>query len=327
MRRIEFVQKFQQKLASQFPIGFQNRWTKFIFHFSDVHNIVSILNSGKLYSRARAIELGLMQNDNANSNVIDNTVEAYKDYVRLYFGAKTPTQYMNEGIKSKHKIVNDAHCPVPVFLLFDFVKLLASENVRFSGGNLASSGVDIYTNIEDLERLEFNYIYHREPLPSERLRNHIQYCRHAEVLVLNEVNIDKFLKYVYVRSQAEKETLLYGLNDNTIERLKNKVIVFSRDGLFWAKELFVNSVTLKRNNIEVELSIAPLEIFEIVLYGKDLETEKSFETLIEGNISQHVFSWHLRNYNIAKKGFYFKIEIDGNIVYQNILKENSDDIF
>ncbi len=71
MRRIEFVQKFQQKLASQFPVGFQNRWTKFIFHFSDVHNIVSILNSGKLYSRARSMELGLMQNDNANSNVID----------------------------------------------------------------------------------------------------------------------------------------------------------------------------------------------------------------------------------------------------------------
>ncbi len=327
MRRIEFVQNFQQKLASQFSIGFQNRWTKFIFHFSDVHNIVSILNSGKLYSRARAIELGLMQNDNANSNVIDNTVESYKDYVRLYFGAKTPTQYMNEGVKSKNKIVNDAHCPVPVFLLFDFVKLLASENVRFSGGNLASNGVDIYTNIEDLECLEFNYIYHREPLPDENLRKHIQYCRHAEVLVPNEVNIDKFLKYVYVRSQAEKETLLYGLNDSTIEHLKNKIIVFSKDGLFWAKELFVNSVALKRNNIEIELSLAPLENFKIVLYGKDLETEKSFETLIEGNISQHIFSWHLRNYNIGKKGFYFKIEVDGHIVYQNILKQNSDDIF
>jgi len=327
MRRVEFVQKFQQKLVSQFPMGFQNRWTKFIFHFSDVHNIISILNSGKLYSRSKAIDLGLMQNDNANTNVIDNTVEVYKDYVRLYFGAKTPTQYMNEGIKSKNKIVNNAHCPVPVFLLFDFVKLLSSENVRFSGGNLASSGVDVYSNIEDLEHLEFNYIYHREPLPSERLRKHIQYCRHAEVLVPNEVNIDKFLKYVYVRSQAEKETLLYGLNEHTIEHLKNKIIVFSKDGLFWAKGLFVNSVTLKSNNIEIELSLPPLDNFEIVLYGKDLETEKSFETLIEGTIPQHTFSWYLGSYTVGVKGFYFKIEIDGNVIYQNILRQNTIDIF
>ncbi len=141
------------------------------------------------------------------------------------------------------------------------------------------------------------------------------------------MNIYKFLKYVYVRSQAEKETLLYGLDDTTVKRLKNKIIVFSKDGLFWAKELFVNSVTLKRNNIEIELSLAPFEDFKIVLYGKDLETEKSFETLIEGNISQHLFSWHLRNYNIGEKGFYFKIEIDGNIVYQNILRDDSSEIF
>jgi len=327
MRRIEYVQEFQKRLASQFPIGFQHTWTKFIFHFSDIHNIASVLNSGQLYSRAKAIELGLMQNDNANRDVIDNTVEKYKDYVRLYFGAKTPTQYMNEGIKPRDKIVNNAHCPVPVFLLFDFVKLLSSEKVFFSGGNLASKGVDVYSNIEDLERLEFNYIYHREPLPSDSLKKHIQYCRHAEVLVPYQVDIDSFLKYIYVRSQAEKETLLYSLDEEVAKQLNNKIIIFSKDGLFWAKEFFINSVTLKENKIIVDLSSIPYDRFKIVLYGRDLETDKTFQTIIDTNISNYSFSWQLANHSIDVKGFYFKIEVDGHIVYQNILKQNADDIF
>ena len=327
MRRIDFVQEFQRKLASQFPIGFQHTWTKFIFHFSDIHNIVSVLNSGKLYSRAKAIELGVMKNDNANSNVIDNTIEQYKHYVRLYFGAKTPTQYMNEGVKSKDKIVNNAHCPVPVFLLFDFVKLLASEKVLFSGGNLASKGVDVYHDIKDLERLEFNYIYHREPLPTDDFKKHIQYCRHAEVLVPDEVKIDEFLQYIYVRSQAEKETLLYGLDIDVAEHFKNKIILFSKDGLFWAKELFVNSVVLKGSDVAIDLSIAPQNNFIITLYGKDLESNSEFKTTIKESISQHLFSWHLRSHIMGSKGFYFKIEIDNHLVYEHILHQHKDDVF
>jgi len=327
MSRKEFVQEFQKRLALQFPTGFQHKWTRFIFNFSDIHNISSILNSGKLYSRAKAIELGLMKHDNANTNVINNTIEQYKNYVRFYFGAKTPTLYMNEGIKPKKSIKDNAHCPVPVFLLFDFVKLLSIENASFSNGNLAAKDVEVYTNVKDLNRLEFHNIYHREPLPNDNRRKHIQYCRHAEVLIPNEVNVYDYLEYVYVRSQAEKETLLYGLDQEAKRRLKNKIMVFTKDGLFFAKELFINNVYRKHNQVVIDLSLVPFENFEIVLYGKDLETNKIFNTVISSSITNSVFSWHIRDFKMGRDGFEMKIEIDGHLVYQNILDEQTDEIF
>ena len=108
MKREEFVAKFQKKLLAKFNSGFQSWWPNFIFHYSDVTNITSILNSGILYSREQASQKGLMTNDNASDAVIGGTNESLKKYVRFYFGAKTPTQFQNEGIKPKINISNNA---------------------------------------------------------------------------------------------------------------------------------------------------------------------------------------------------------------------------
>ena len=104
MGREAFVKAFQKELASTYNIGYQKWWSEFLFHFSDISNVVSILNRGKLYSRNKALRLGLMHNDNADDDVIGNTGLSAKDYVRFYFGALTPTQYHNEGLKPKSQI-------------------------------------------------------------------------------------------------------------------------------------------------------------------------------------------------------------------------------
>jgi len=95
MNREDFVKAFQSKLAIRFSDGYQSWWHKFIFHFSDISNSVSILNSGKLYSRNKAVALGVMKNDNASDEVIGNTDLNAKDFVRFYFGTGTPTQFHN----------------------------------------------------------------------------------------------------------------------------------------------------------------------------------------------------------------------------------------
>jgi len=132
MERKRFVEEFQSQLATNFNVGYQNWWHKFLFHFTDIRNIISILNTGKLYSRNRALKLKLMKNDNADDDVIGNTGLRAKDYVRFYFGTKTPTPYHNEGFKPKYSVTHNAHCPVPVFLFFDFVKVLSREDSQFS---------------------------------------------------------------------------------------------------------------------------------------------------------------------------------------------------
>lgn len=311
MRRLEFVKKFQKELSIRFSNGFQSQWTKYIFHFSNIDNV---------------IELGLMNNDNASHKVIANTSDKYKNYVRFYFGAKTPTQYQNEGIKAKSEIKDTAHCPIPVFLLFDFVTLLAEENTLFSSGNIAANNAKIYSNIEDLKLLEFENIYHRDSLPEDTSRGHILYCRQAEVLVANEIEVDKYLKFIYVRSNAEKETLLYGLTKERKVKRESKVMVVTRDGLFFGKELFITDVVLKDNEIVIYVSIYSKNKFNILLYGKDLENNKEFKYEVDDEIIGN-FSWLLNNYTIGNNGFYIEITIDGNMIYRNILRKQNDDIF
>ena len=74
-------------------------WPKFAYHYTDVTNAVSILSSGKLYSRVKAGAKGVMENDNASRQVIDMTETRATSYVRFYFRPLTPTQYHNEGVR------------------------------------------------------------------------------------------------------------------------------------------------------------------------------------------------------------------------------------
>lgn len=85
MTRENFVKEFQRELLVNFPSGFQSWWPNFIFHYSDVNNIVSVLNTGFLYSRDQAILRGLMTNDNANDAVICGTDGELKKICEILF--------------------------------------------------------------------------------------------------------------------------------------------------------------------------------------------------------------------------------------------------
>ncbi len=235
MTKAEFLKKFQSKQESKFKHGYQNWWTKFVFHYNDIHNIVSILNSGKLYSRDKAKELKLIKIDIANDDVINNTNAKVDRYARMYFGAKTPTLYNNEGLIPKKQIKDNAHCPVTVFLLFDFIKVLSIDGVWFSNGNMGVENLEVYNDISKLDTLEWEYIYHRKSLYQTPNARHINYCRNAEVLVKDELNIYDTLKWICVRSKADKDTLLNLVNISTKELIKDKIKIFTSDGLFHNK--------------------------------------------------------------------------------------------
>lgn len=319
----EYVIEFQKKLLSDFPSGFQSWWPNFIFHYSDVNNIASVLNTGFLYSREQAIARGLMSNDNANDAVISGTDSELKKYVRFYFGAKTPTQYRNEGIKSIASISNNAHCPVPIFLLFDFVKLLSLPEVRFSNGNIAATNPEIYDDITDLEKLEFNYIYNRESLPSNPYSRHIIYCRHAEVLVRDELKIDEFLKYICVRSEAERETLLTLLDENAQQLYREKIKVFTKDGIFYKDRLHINKVSLNGQILTFEFSNAKNNQFNLEAIYTIID---SGESRLITHPKMDIPSKLIANIpeQIGQQGITFVLKLDGNLVYQNTLIPDTD---
>ncbi|MDM5282679.1 DarT ssDNA thymidine ADP-ribosyltransferase family protein [Peribacillus frigoritolerans] len=221
-------------------------WSKFIYHFSDVNNIASILNSGFLYSRNHDMSQLLMKNDNASKTVIDGTNGDYKDHVRFYFRPLTPTQFQNEGIRShsEHSSLN-AHCPVPIFLLFNADKLLSRDDSYFSYESLASHrDVQIYQSLDDFKNAPFENIYHHTPIREGEDKNQIVKQRHAEIIIKDEYGLDE-LELILCRTIPEKDTLISLLPKSVYEKYKPKIKVYKQD-LFLNKFLNLNSVTLEK---------------------------------------------------------------------------------
>ena len=90
-------------------------WPQFAFHYTDVKNAVSILSSGRLYSRTNAEKLGIMKNENASRQVIDMTKTAVAAYVRFYFRPLTPSLHKQIPWKQCPVLQEPHCCDVPVF--------------------------------------------------------------------------------------------------------------------------------------------------------------------------------------------------------------------
>ena len=86
----------------------------YFYHFTNIEKALGIIEKGWIFGRHEALENNLMQTENASPSVISVSQNKIKEYARLYFRPRTPTQYHNEGYKPKHirnKDVN-ANCPL-----------------------------------------------------------------------------------------------------------------------------------------------------------------------------------------------------------------------
>ncbi len=224
-------------------------WPRYAFHFTDVRNAVSILNSGCLYSRMQASAKGIMQNDNASRQVIDMTESQTTAYARFYFRPLTPTQYHNEGYK--HRMLRyagdeNANIPVPIFLLFDLEKLLSMEQTRFSPLSQAGHGSQLYSGIDAFSELPFDKIYSNGAASDDTWR-----YRHAEILYPIVCPIEGIIKFVFCRNECEKATLLNLLKEcnlKTFYRYKDYIRVAKED-TFQRNGLFVESVAFHDRTI------------------------------------------------------------------------------
>lgn len=221
-----------------------NWWPKYAYHYTDIENAIRIMELHRLFSRTRAVEKDLMQNDNANLNVITNTVDAV-NYVRFYFRPLTPTQFRNEGFKHpdlQYHINNNANVPVPVFFLFDLCQMLeSSKNIEFSEMGQAGRGSPRYTTIEDFSRFNFKMIYAKGRMENPKIEKKY---RHAEILVPEQYDIDTCLTAIVCRSDSEKSTLYNLLREssiNTFEKYKDRITVMKSDEMFYKNGLAIDN--------------------------------------------------------------------------------------
>lgn len=229
-------------------------WPNFAFHYTDVTNAVSILQSGKLYSRIKAQAAKVMKNDNASRQVIDMTMSQTTSYVRFYFRPLTPTQYYNEGFK--HPAIRydgdlNANIPVPVFFVFHLELLLKDAKVRFSNLSQAGYGSVLGKGEEDFSKLEFEKIYSNGYVDEE-----VRKYRHAELLYPDEYNIDDSLDAILCRNEVERATLLnllFDLDKMAYFKYKDLIKVCKKE-MFEKNGLFIDEIYFDFNSISFAFS-------------------------------------------------------------------------
>ena len=177
-----------------------------------------------------------------------------KSCVRFYFRPRTPTQFYAEGVRSQATLDDSdypgAHCPVPVFLLFDSSEVLTRADCRFSKGNPRLGGT-LYSSAKELKALPWNLVYHNTR--HDPRRREIPYHKNAEVLIPDMLALDA-LKYIICRSRAEKDTLLHLLPVAAWEEYHSRTSSTQRISLYFRKHTFVKTVRLSGERCSFEFS-------------------------------------------------------------------------
>ena len=292
-------------------LGTRHWWPNFLFHFTDIKNAVSILNAGFLYARREAERQNLIVEDSASSQIIDHTERELTDFVRFYFRPLTPTAYMNEGIRPSHELYQDAHCPVPVYFLFNLLNVITLMDTRFSTGSLARADHIILDSAEAFSKLPFHDIYHNSGWGNENVdrQDEIKNRRHAEAIYPTKISLT-YVDYIVCRSQAEYETLQNLLSPSVWNQWKRKVAVSKYRRLFNNEWLFVKEANLSLDKIEIGFNFptharysGPFSLRVDItdnLTGQTWFYEKHYENivseLVEPKVSLNLSSLQLPNY-------------------------------
>jgi len=222
----------------------RHTWPTSVFHVSDLKNAISILKTGELCSRKRAGDLAFLRTDAASRSIIDQSTYAHT-YARFYFRPCTPTQHNMEGIRPVADRVRGAHCPVPVFFVFDAEELLTRHDARYTDGNFAASRSSVGDDAGFLASIPWDDVYHDEPLPSDPSRRQdVIHHRQAELLVPDSVDLES-LREIVCRSGPERDTLLHVLGKPLRDKWESHVRIVRRgERLFFGDWAYVESVGL-----------------------------------------------------------------------------------
>jgi hypothetical protein len=296
------------------------KWLKYIYRFDDIESIASVLEHDRLYSRASCVALGLPHRDAAAQEVVNNNPDAH-EFARLYFRPRTPTQYRNEGIRPKWKIWKDAHCPVPVFLLFDSVSMLTRPEAMFSSRSMAkgaSGKTAVGSDFAFFRKLPFDLIYHDGSMRPDEDHKLITECRQAEVLFEDGVDLED-LKEIVCRTEPERWTLLSILQSSARSRWKERIrLELPGERIFERSGTFVNDIRLDGAELRIDLEpmVGP---FSIKMQVLDASTKSALVT-VNRDIDQ-ARTRHRVKLPAALPKVAVRMRIEGALAFSGILRQ------
>lgn len=242
------VARWEQRLRSGF-YPHREKWPRRLFHHGPIENISSILNSGVL--RSRADPKNPKKKDVAGAGVIDARIAAHK-FVRLYFRPRTPTQFHIEGIRKANECQygEHAHAAVLVMLVFDAPSVLCLPGTKFSDRNMQLANVPILETEEEFAQIPFDKVFSEGGTGGDR--SYIEH-RCAEVLAESPLQIEKCLRWIYCRSEAER---LFLINELALSGLPwvDKIVVSDDLKVFEKKYAFVDGVWIGSDGLTFRIS-------------------------------------------------------------------------
>jgi hypothetical protein len=214
-----------------------------------MENAVKILLDGNL--RSRRDPSNLHPRDVAATGVIDNQTHAH-DFVRLYFRPRTPTQWHIEGIRKADECRHglNSHAPMLIMIVFDARRVLTRNEICFCDRNMQRNDAEIGGTEEYFSRIPFEKVYHEGSICDDFS---ITAHRCAEVLTPSPLPLADTLQWIYCRTSAERETLLYMLG-NERSKWSSKVLVSSDLLLFERRFVFVEDVSLSEKGLIFKLN-------------------------------------------------------------------------
>lgn len=296
------------------------KWLEYVYRFDDIESIASILEHDRLYSRAACEGLSIPHRDAAAQEVVNLNPDAHR-FARLYFRPRTPTQYRNEGIRPKWKLWNNAHCPVPVFLMFDSVSMLTRPEAQFSSRTLAKGGSGTAVVGKDFNffrKLPFELIYHDGSMGPNEDHKLITECRHAEVLFEDGVDLED-LREIVCRTEPERWTLLSILQPATRTKWRERIrLELPGERIFERSGTFVNDIRLDGEYLRIDLEpmVGPFDIKVQVL---DVDTKEPIVT-INRTIDQANSRHRVKLPSIFPK-VGAKMRIEGALAFSGMLRQ------
>jgi len=151
-------------------------------------NLGSILELGIL-CRKEVERRGLKHTEIAHPDVKDRRREFYS-YVPLFFADNTPMLYRTIEKYGNDIVLLEVHAKI----------MIRRKGVLFSDGNVANNSTHTYSNIADLEKLDWSIIWSLEPAYSTEWKR----IRAAEVLVPKYIR-PADITSIHVQSEAARE--------------------------------------------------------------------------------------------------------------------------
>ena len=296
-------------------------WPDRLFRFEPVEAAVDILEGGKFLSRAEATRSGQLKFDSASPEIILSTYEHWKEYVRLYFRPRSPTQYSSEGFRSAGTYAHGALCPMPIVFVLDAADILTRAETICSNGNLAASA-ETGSDASFLRKIPFETVYHDTWFDPFH-RSTVIFHRQAEVIIPNTLDLSP-VRYIGCRTQAEYETFLHLLSPKTRKYWAPKIGSGTKGNLHFRKWNFVEQATLSQSQIVFQFNPScpdrgPFKMRLEITYkaaGKRAYWEKDYQ------IDDSVLKFNTSNLRI-RGDYSIRFTIDGRIAYANDYSEES----